>query len=130
MIRAAGFEFVSLERGFHSSSLLTITAAPNMLGVAKLTPARTIFNAAVHAGIGAKLAASVTKSVQSPSARPTGRDGLSTLRRLGPVAQWIEQRFPHARASVATRSSRARCTNFCTMARWPAWFRSARHEHG
>jgi SAM-dependent methyltransferase len=34
-IRAAGFRIVSLERGFHSSSVLTITSAPYMLGVAR-----------------------------------------------------------------------------------------------
>jgi ubiquinone/menaquinone biosynthesis C-methylase UbiE len=34
-IRAAGFEIVELERGFHSSSLLTITSAPYVLGVAR-----------------------------------------------------------------------------------------------
>ena len=34
-IRAAGFEPVALERGFHSSSLLTITSAPYILGVAR-----------------------------------------------------------------------------------------------
>jgi ubiquinone/menaquinone biosynthesis C-methylase UbiE len=34
-IRAAGFEIESLERGFHSSSVLTITAAPYVLGVAR-----------------------------------------------------------------------------------------------
>ena len=34
-ITAAGFELVSLERGFHSSSLLTITSAPYALGVAR-----------------------------------------------------------------------------------------------
>ena len=31
----AGFEIVALERGFHSSSLLTITSAPYMLGTAR-----------------------------------------------------------------------------------------------
>ena len=31
MIRAAGFHFTSLEHGFHSSSLLTITSAPYIL---------------------------------------------------------------------------------------------------
>jgi ubiquinone/menaquinone biosynthesis C-methylase UbiE len=35
-IRAAGFEIVTLERGFHSSSLLTITSAPYILGTARL----------------------------------------------------------------------------------------------
>ena len=34
-IRAAGFEPVALERGFHSSSLLTITSAPYILGTAR-----------------------------------------------------------------------------------------------
>ena len=34
-IRAAGFEIVTLERGFHSSSLLTITSAPYILGAAR-----------------------------------------------------------------------------------------------
>jgi ubiquinone/menaquinone biosynthesis C-methylase UbiE len=34
-IRAAGFEVESLERGFHSSSVLTITSAPYVLGVAR-----------------------------------------------------------------------------------------------
>jgi ubiquinone/menaquinone biosynthesis C-methylase UbiE len=33
-IRAAGFQFVELERGFHSSSLATITSAPYILGSA------------------------------------------------------------------------------------------------
>jgi ubiquinone/menaquinone biosynthesis C-methylase UbiE len=33
-IRAAGFEFAALDRGFHSSSLLTITAAPHIIGIA------------------------------------------------------------------------------------------------
>jgi SAM-dependent methyltransferase len=33
-IRAAGFEFAALDRGFHSSSLLTITAAPHIVGIA------------------------------------------------------------------------------------------------
>jgi SAM-dependent methyltransferase len=35
-IGASGFVFVSLERGFHSSSPLTITAAPYIIGVARL----------------------------------------------------------------------------------------------
>ena len=35
-IREAGFEFDWIERGFQSSSLLTITAAPHILGVARL----------------------------------------------------------------------------------------------
>jgi len=34
-IAAAGFETVTLERGFHSSSLLTTTSAPFVLGVAR-----------------------------------------------------------------------------------------------
>jgi ubiquinone/menaquinone biosynthesis C-methylase UbiE len=34
-VRAAGFEFDRIERGFQSSSLLTITAAPYILGVAR-----------------------------------------------------------------------------------------------
>jgi SAM-dependent methyltransferase len=34
-IRAAGFEIVRLERGFHSSSPLTITSAPYVLGAAR-----------------------------------------------------------------------------------------------
>jgi SAM-dependent methyltransferase len=34
-IRAAGFEVVALDRGFHSSSLLTVTSAPYILGVAR-----------------------------------------------------------------------------------------------
>jgi SAM-dependent methyltransferase len=34
-IRAAGFQIEALERGFHSSSLLTITSAPYLLGVAR-----------------------------------------------------------------------------------------------
>jgi SAM-dependent methyltransferase len=34
-IRAAGFRIVSLDRGFHSSSLLTITSAPYVLGIAR-----------------------------------------------------------------------------------------------
>ena len=33
-IRAAGFRILSLDRGFHSSSLLTITSAPYALGIA------------------------------------------------------------------------------------------------
>jgi SAM-dependent methyltransferase len=33
-IRAAGFRFAALDRGFHSSSLLTITAAPHIIGIA------------------------------------------------------------------------------------------------
>jgi ubiquinone/menaquinone biosynthesis C-methylase UbiE len=35
-IRSAGFEFAALDRGFHSSSLLTITAAPHIVGIAHL----------------------------------------------------------------------------------------------
>ncbi len=34
-IRAAGFRIERLERGFHSSSLLTITSAPYILGIAR-----------------------------------------------------------------------------------------------
>ena len=34
-IRAAGFRFVELERGFHSSSWLAITSAPYVLGTAR-----------------------------------------------------------------------------------------------
>ena len=34
-IREAGFQIVALDRGFHSSSLLTITTAPFLLGVAR-----------------------------------------------------------------------------------------------
>jgi ubiquinone/menaquinone biosynthesis C-methylase UbiE len=34
-IRAAGFEIGELERGFHSSSLLTITSAPYVIGTAR-----------------------------------------------------------------------------------------------
>jgi ubiquinone/menaquinone biosynthesis C-methylase UbiE len=34
-IRDAGFESVAVERGFHSSSLLTITSAPYVLGTAR-----------------------------------------------------------------------------------------------
>lgn len=34
-IRAAGFRFVEVDRGVHSSSLLTITSAPYLLGVAR-----------------------------------------------------------------------------------------------
>lgn len=34
-IAAGGFELVTLERGFHSSSLLTITSAPYILGTAR-----------------------------------------------------------------------------------------------
>jgi ubiquinone/menaquinone biosynthesis C-methylase UbiE len=36
-IRRAGFEIVELERGFHSSSLVTITSAPYLLGRALVT---------------------------------------------------------------------------------------------
>jgi ubiquinone/menaquinone biosynthesis C-methylase UbiE len=35
-IRDAGFEITDLDRGFHSSSVLTITTAPYVLGVARL----------------------------------------------------------------------------------------------
>jgi SAM-dependent methyltransferase len=34
-IATSGFEFVSLEHGFHSSSRLTITAAPYIIGIAR-----------------------------------------------------------------------------------------------
>jgi ubiquinone/menaquinone biosynthesis C-methylase UbiE len=34
-IRAAGFRFTALERGFHLSSLATITSAPYILGAAR-----------------------------------------------------------------------------------------------
>ena len=34
-IRQAGFEIVEMERGFHSSSLLTITSAPYIIGTAR-----------------------------------------------------------------------------------------------
>jgi ubiquinone/menaquinone biosynthesis C-methylase UbiE len=34
-IREAGFDIVELERGFHSSSLLTITSAPYIIGTAR-----------------------------------------------------------------------------------------------
>jgi hypothetical protein len=37
-IAAAGFEIVALESGFHSSSLLTITSAPYVLGTAYSSP--------------------------------------------------------------------------------------------
>lgn len=37
-IRAAGFRIEQLERGFHSSSLLTITSAPYIHGVARRAP--------------------------------------------------------------------------------------------
>jgi SAM-dependent methyltransferase len=39
-IRAGGFEFVGLERGFHSSSLLTLPCAPYVFGVARSTALR------------------------------------------------------------------------------------------
>jgi ubiquinone/menaquinone biosynthesis C-methylase UbiE len=35
-IRDAGFQIVALDQGFHSSSLLTITSAPYILGVARV----------------------------------------------------------------------------------------------
>ena len=38
-IGAAGFEIVRFERGFHSSSLLTITSAPYILGTARRSSA-------------------------------------------------------------------------------------------
>ena len=34
-IKAAGFRFEALTRGFHSSSLLTITSAPYVIGIAR-----------------------------------------------------------------------------------------------
>jgi hypothetical protein len=34
-IRTAGFHFLSLEHGFHSGSLLTVTSAPYILGIAR-----------------------------------------------------------------------------------------------
>jgi hypothetical protein len=34
-IAAAGFELEAVERGFHSSSVLTITSAPYVIGVAR-----------------------------------------------------------------------------------------------
>lgn len=34
-MRGSGFRIVSLQRGFHSSSLLTVTSAPYILGVAQ-----------------------------------------------------------------------------------------------
>ncbi len=37
-IRAAGFRFAALDRGFHSSSVLTITAAPHIVGIAHFAP--------------------------------------------------------------------------------------------
>jgi ubiquinone/menaquinone biosynthesis C-methylase UbiE len=39
-IAAAGFEFVSLDRGFHSSSPLTVTSAPYIIGSARPSDAR------------------------------------------------------------------------------------------
>jgi SAM-dependent methyltransferase len=36
-IRAAGFDLAALDRGFHSSSVLTITSAPYVIGVARRT---------------------------------------------------------------------------------------------
>jgi ubiquinone/menaquinone biosynthesis C-methylase UbiE len=39
-IQEAGFRFTVLDRGFHSSSLLTITTAPYVLGVAVSPDAR------------------------------------------------------------------------------------------
>jgi SAM-dependent methyltransferase len=35
-IRRAGFELVAVDRGFHSSSVLTITSAPFIIGVARM----------------------------------------------------------------------------------------------
>jgi len=40
-IRDQGFCFLSLQHGFHSSSLLTITSAPYILGVARRRPAES-----------------------------------------------------------------------------------------
>jgi hypothetical protein len=34
-IAATGFAIVTIERGFHSSSVLTITSAPHVLGSAR-----------------------------------------------------------------------------------------------
>ena len=42
-IRGAGFEFDRIERGFQSSSLLTITAAPYILGVARKLGSDPVF---------------------------------------------------------------------------------------
>jgi hypothetical protein len=39
-IATSGFEFVSLDRGFHVSSPLTITAAPYIIGIARRVEAR------------------------------------------------------------------------------------------
>lgn len=39
-IEEAGFEIAALDRGFHSSSVLTITSAPYALGVARTDPRR------------------------------------------------------------------------------------------
>jgi SAM-dependent methyltransferase len=44
-IRAAGFEIVSLDRGFHSSSVLTITSAPYVLGLAQVDSTSGVRNA-------------------------------------------------------------------------------------
>ncbi len=41
-IAGSGFEFVSVDRGFHSSSPLTITAAPYIIGIARRTEARAL----------------------------------------------------------------------------------------
>jgi SAM-dependent methyltransferase len=41
-IAASGFEVVSLDRGFHSSSLLTVTAAPYIIGIARPTEAHAL----------------------------------------------------------------------------------------
>jgi ubiquinone/menaquinone biosynthesis C-methylase UbiE len=40
-IATSGFELVSLDRGFHSSSPLTITAAPYIIGIARRDEARS-----------------------------------------------------------------------------------------
>ena len=41
-IRAAGFELVALDHGFHSSSLLTIPCAPYVLGIARSPVSRRL----------------------------------------------------------------------------------------
>ena len=40
-ITRSGFELVSLDRGFHASSPLTITAAPYIIGIARRADARS-----------------------------------------------------------------------------------------
>ena len=47
-IATSEFEFVSLERGFHSSSLLTITAAPYIIGIARPTEGRALASRSGH----------------------------------------------------------------------------------